>query len=293
MHSDGPGERVGVLPRVQVLRGVAALMVAYLHLCVVSDFPERLWPPNWPVDVFVMAAGVDVFFAISGFIMLVTSRRLAPGEFLLRRVVRVVPLYWFYTLLFAIVATVRPGQLESAVVNAETLFKSLAFIPYENPGRPGYITPLLQLGWTLNYEMLFYAIFAGALLLPLRHRALATTAVFAALMSLRLLPITEHSAALTFWSDPILLEFTFGMLIGHLFLSGPALPTWVCRALIALGFALLLGGVTAIDESAWRFASWGVPCALAVLGAVMLDRQRGLGRLWRLPLLLGDASYSI
>ena len=112
------------------------------------------------------AAGVDIFFVVSGFIMVVTTmkRDMAPGEFLLHRIARIVPVYWVVTiLLFAIVMYgFKPVGIMR--MQPDWLAKSLLFIPFDRDGR---VEPIISVGWTLNYEMFFYLLFALGLFVRL------------------------------------------------------------------------------------------------------------------------------
>ena len=115
-------------------------------------------------------AGVDIFFVISGFIMWVTThdRPTTPLRFMTNRIVRIVPLYWLITLAVAAMAFAVPSLFRGVVLTPEHVIKSLLFIPHYYPGMPTRVWPLLLPGWTLNYEMVFYLVFAIALLLPRR-----------------------------------------------------------------------------------------------------------------------------
>lgn len=284
-----------ILPTVQILRGVAALMVAYLHLYAVSGYETRLWPSFWPADVKVLARGVDIFFVISGFIMLVTSRSMTPADFIIRRIVRIAPLYWFFTMVIVVLATVKPDLFRTTVVTFNGVIKSLAFIPYINEGRPDEISPLLPPGWTLNYEMMFYVVFAGALFAPLRYRVVLCTCLFSILVAVRYTAAYEQSAIVRFYADPILFEFVGGMIVGHLYLSSWKLSRVMCMSMIAVGFGLI--ATAAMDWHAgsvtWRPLAYGLPSCLIILGGVCLDKGT-IGRAtWKVPALLGDASYSI
>ena len=163
-----PGERGGrSLQGLQVLRAVAALGVVFHHLPIFLE--GKLGLTGVVPPLLLGAAGVDLFFVISGFIMVYSSEPLfgrphAPRVFLLRRLSRIVPLYWAATsfllgyLLLVGVAFVRVN------LPWDVILTSYAFIPF--PRRDGLMMPVLNVGWTLNYEMFFYLVFAAAILLP-------------------------------------------------------------------------------------------------------------------------------
>jgi exopolysaccharide production protein ExoZ len=183
---------------IQFLRGVAALGVLGFHAASRAGG-----------SFGVGAAGVDIFFVISGFIMwVVTSRRTPkPGQFLARRAERIVPLYWLVTLATATAAILAPSAFPAMRPTASHVVQSLFFIPHRDP--TGLIAPLIVPGWTLNYEIFFYLLFAGSLMAPARLRVWLVSGVLAALVALRPLGDITNSAWATY-TDPILLEFAAG-----------------------------------------------------------------------------------
>ena len=129
------------LTSVQGLRAFAALGVLMFHACQWSG-----------LDFAVGAAGVDLFFLISGFVLWLSAERArpTPAAFLAARAVRVAPLYWFWTLLAAALAWRWPKMLPVVHLNLRHAILSLAFVPHLDPwGGP---FPLLPSGWTLTYE---------------------------------------------------------------------------------------------------------------------------------------------
>ena len=120
-----------------------------------------------------------MFFVISGFIMVYVSRNFSgPGgaaDFAIRRVIRVVPLYWLFTGVFVALLLFWPSIFSTLKLSARHTAESFLFIPTVN--NVGDYYPVLGVGWTLNYEMYFYAIFAVLLLVPI-SRSVMITAVF-------------------------------------------------------------------------------------------------------------------
>ena len=86
-------------------------------------------------------AAVDIFFVVSGVIMMVTTVNSTVGEFVVRRLIRIVPLYWLFTLVLVALYALAPGGLHSTVISPEALTKSLLFIPHYSLGHPGEIWP--------------------------------------------------------------------------------------------------------------------------------------------------------
>lgn len=256
---------------IQALRGIAAVAVVVHHAAVYFDF-------------HVGSAGVDLFFVISGFIMVSISRffgePIKPSGFLYRRIVRLVPLYWVYTTATLLLFLAMPSQFRSFHAEPLNSMGSYLFVPY--PRTDGTRFPVVGAGWTLNMEMLFYAVFAIALCL--RHRTAFVVAVMLAFSCYGLVvPIS------TWWENwyasPMYIEFLYGMGIGWLVQRNFKMPQTAAILFVAAGVVLL-----AVFRNEWgvRALSWGLPCAMIMLGAVYLERQMP-----RPLIVLGDASYSI
>jgi exopolysaccharide production protein ExoZ len=266
--------RPGVVLSIQYLRCIAAMMVVWQHAAGQVA----------AVDSQFGANGVDLFFVISGFVMVATTagQAIRPAAFMKRRLLRVVPLYWALTLAMVWVALVVPGTFSSLVVEADTLFKSLLFIPHFSATFPGQALPLLAPGWTLNYEMYFYAVFALTLMLPEFGRVPALVAYFGACVALGWVFGPFETAPAQTYTSPVLLEFVAGALIGRAWVSGRlhVRTPWSAAALV-VGFASLL----VVDKGVE-----GVGASLILVGAL---NKTWAG--WRHDLLrkLGDASYSI
>jgi exopolysaccharide production protein ExoZ len=274
-------QRLPQFVSIQYLRAVAALGVVAFH--ALEAAPHR----------FVLgAAGVDIFFVISGFIMfgLTEGAEARPGLFLWRRVARVTPMYWIATAVIAAIAMLRPNFLWMAPVTPDHLLKSLLFIPHHDPR--GEIYPVVQQGWTLNYEMFFYLSFAVVLFLPRRTQLPVLTAVFAILAALGLALRPANATAVTFTS-PLLLEFLAGAWLGRAWAAGWARGRALGFGLFALGAAALAAQIAlGYEPLAWRALAWGLPGLCLVAGAVMVESGGGVPR-WPPLKALGDASYSI
>jgi exopolysaccharide production protein ExoZ len=256
------------LVTIQYLRAAAALAVVVFHATARAGYP-----------MVVGAAGVDVFFVISGFIMwTVTERPTAPGAFLAHRLLRIVPLYWLAT--FAAAATAHPDLLR--------LTAALLFVPWRAPD--GNVWPVLVQGWTLQYEMFFYLLFAAALFLPRRGQLVALSIALVALALLsRAAPIGSPLAKT--YTDPILLEFLAGIWLADIWRAGklPAAVGPVLLAVAVAGFAA--AGVAGLDPHGWtRLLVWGLPAWLLVAGGLALEPKAPVSRV---GLALGDGSYSI
>lgn len=283
------------LDSLQALRAFAAISVIVHHaygantVLVGAPVGSILVPPAWLVELG--AAGVDVFFILSGFLMVYIARPYIAGErsaghFLLQRFIRIWPPYAVVTAL-ACVAFAAPAirhHLPMPFDLQPHRFLSLLFIPTFN--QQGLLQPIVGVGWTLNYEALFYMCFAVALVWNrrrlLRNLLLLIVAVF-------LLGRVIGGPAKLFLGDPIIFEFTIGALIGAGLASqrfAPRMPwAWIGGGL-ALLFLLQLAGLT----TKARLIAFGVPAALVFIGMCALDARVSMPR-WLV--FLGDASYSI
>jgi exopolysaccharide production protein ExoZ len=273
---------------VQALRAIAALLVVAYH--AVNLWTERLTGsdvPPWANG----SAGVDIFFVISGVVMVLSTERLAKRAnaglvFLRHRIKRIVPLYWLVTTAkIAAVLALPQLALRTHLNWHDTLF-SYALLPFHDAA--GNFAPVLPVGWTLTYEMFFYLLVALALFLR-RPILLVAGPVLGAVYLL---------AALRqpFWPDvadfanPIVLEFLYGAAIALALRHGRRLPAAIAAVSLLCGLALIM--TVPIISGLLRPLVWGLPAAMIVAGAVALEPMLA-PRIPRWLLTSGDASYAI
>lgn len=278
-----------MLVQLQYLRGIAALSVVYFH-AVLQLY--NISPGTTPAFPVFGEFGVDLFFVLSGFVMWYTTagRRTTTLAFYGRRIARIVPLYWSITILAAAIALVAPSLLKSTRFDLPHLFASLTFIPWLNPaGLAGSeITPVVVPGWTLNYEMYFYAVFGLLLLAPERWRIPALAGIVLLVgLACRLLP---DSTAGRFYGNPIVFEFVAGAALAHAYVRGWRLLRNVAILAMVLGLAIPVIA-DLYDLERFRAILFGVPAMGVLYGALSLDWS---GKPWLAPLrAIGDASYSL
>lgn len=248
---------------IQYLRALAALGVVLVH----DGFTNN----------YVGQQGVDIFFVISGFIMMnVSGREPDPLTFLKARAIRVAPLYWCATLAWA--AIYGAGLLN--------VLLSLAFLPHTPP--PGQTSPVLLPGWSLVYEAFFYLLFGVSLYFPARARLPSLTAALLALVVIGWLTHSRATAA-QYYLNSILLEFLAGAWLHRAYSSG-----WLMSP--RLSAIILSGGIIAVlpslrhDPGDLRFILWGLPALVIVAGTVGLEKSLPRSKFF---LLLGNASYAI
>ena len=269
---------------VQALRACACLLVVAYHALDAwgaRQSPVRTADSLWPNG----AAGVDLFFVISGFVMATSAARLAGGadawRFARRRLRRVAPLYWLMTAA-KLAALAVSGA--ATLPGAWQIVASLLFIPVRDAA--GIVRPVLGVGWTLDFEMLFYALFAVAVWR--RPRGSTLRLLLLCLIPLALAGFFRRPD----WPAPfalangLVLEFCLGMAVAGWMPAGRAHS--MSAALLASGAMLLI----LPQPGPWRFALWGLPAAAALAGAARLEPRLGP----RVPAWLlgvGEASFAI
>jgi peptidoglycan/LPS O-acetylase OafA/YrhL len=278
------------LVTIQALRAFAAAGVALAHTGVVTVMRQGATIPYFGF----LDAGVDLFFVISGFIMVYTSERLfgrpnASQTFFVRRLIRIVPLYWLVTTVTLATAWFRLQDLSQTNYTWTGVLASYFFVPY--PTQSGAMIPLVGLGWTLNYEMFFYVVFATAVVFRQRIAVFSAASFLVAFVVVgRLVALPP---ALRYLSDPIVLEFVFGMAIAVAYRDGLVIPKAIAYALIALGIGVF-GSTAILDLSQHsRVLVWGLPLACVMAGFVFAIEPETPNRLWRGLSFLGDSSYSL
>lgn len=284
------------LDSIQALRGIAALAVVFHHAfrSVTVRLPDDIHlraPTRISTSPFVAlgAVGVDLFFVLSGFLMIYISAPYIKGSrtvdhFLAQRAIRIWPLYAFVTALMCLIDFLHKGYEAFDLQPVRLL--SFVFIPSFNEN--GAPLPILGVGWTLNYEAMFYLVFAMALLL-FRKRILAGLVIILGCLFIlgNILPGTWLAHG--FLSDSIIFEFLLGSIIGTAYLSN-RLP--IAHALVWIAVGLVwLALVGAPDPGdLGRFPKQGIGVALIFVGVLHLRD----GVTWPHWLVtIGNASYSL
>ena len=282
--------RAKVIVSIQYLRAVAALMVVFDHGWEQLPWFQQQFP------YYIGRAGVDIFFVISGFVMVyVTKSGARPIDFLRSRIIRIVPLYWILTCATAILLIWTPSLFRLNTFTINHFLLSLFFIAHSSPSEPNQFLPMIKLGWTLNYEMFFYVIFALAIAVSPRQRIALTTGIMILLVTIGVAIGHSESPVVNFYTSDIILEFVFGMFLARVYLAGNmAQLRWPYGYIVGtLGLAGLYIGAHYYDsEFLPRAIFFGIPATAVVAGSLMIESSTTIAV--RQPyLLLGDASYSI
>jgi len=280
------------LQNIQALRGIAALLVALSHLLII----ERKYSQDQVLGQWIELGmvGVDLFFVISGFIMVHVAWSFKRGikavlEFLFARITRIYPLYWLLSFVTLAVWLWRPEIVFSSLAGAPDFVKSFLLIPDNRP-------PFLAIGWTLIHEMFFYLIFAFALFFKPKFM-LPFLAIWAIILGVGVLNgIQSTSPLLEILFNPLSYEFLLG-----------AFAAWIlkmynaplAKTALALGIVLSITClVVALDRHdgmpatfADRAILFSVPCTFIVYGLSAIEIH---GKVLSNALSkLGDWSYSL
>jgi exopolysaccharide production protein ExoZ len=277
-----------------MIRNIQALRVLAVYLVFLQHSIDTIALAGVNIDPLKFGrAGVDIFFVISGFIMVITTetRETRPLDFMRHRIVRIVPIYWLITVLLFAVTFITPHLFHAPPPAFKTLLKSLFFVPEMIDGR---VRPILFVGWTLNYEMFFYLLFAFSLFIRQQTIRLASMISVLEILTIAGVLVPFRNVPAQFYTDPIMLEFGAGVLLGAWWSRMPTLnglrrPLAVFA--IAIGCALIV-----LESTFWpdihRAISFGIPAVLIVGCALLLERSGWVVNAgW--VLLLGNASYSI
>jgi peptidoglycan/LPS O-acetylase OafA/YrhL len=284
----------------QFSRGLAAILVIIAHAIDSSRNFGSSYIGSFKHFQNFGAIGVDIFFVISGAIMVIITSKgdTHPGKFLIKRCIRILPLYWGVSAFCLVLSywgfwpSVKPAEI----------LQTITVIPFFKAGyNAGHI---LFLGWTLSFEFYFYIVFTFALLIN-RKRP------FAILVILLLIPMIagyfvrgftdEH---LKFFTNPIILEFLAGCCCGYLYISRFHISKFIAGLMVIAGIVLMIlsifNGFGYISEmpytwdgslSMQRVIKWGIPSTLFVTGLVLLEKNKAFSAN-RLFIISGDVSYA-
>ncbi len=288
---------------IQVLRGIAAILVVHAHsIDLVGYLLKESWQGNFRFLQNFGAIGVDIFFVISGFVMVYVTQSMHgykdAKKFFLKRIIRIYSLY--LPLLLILILYKHPKWL--------VIVKDITLLPIADKGNT-FLPLTIQVAWTLSFEMFFYLLMAMAIRISSGQHVLITCIT---LLILTVLGANGHFSEvhLTFLTNPILLEFLFGLIIGWIYIKRIRIPVMVVLFMLltsVIAFIILvINGFGNISEAGFtldasssltRVVLWGIPSAMFVAGLVFLESTYS-------PLsvnflrnnmlnLLGNASYSI
>ena len=271
----------------QAGRGLAALIVACYHATKLS---ERLFGWTYAGGFFNFGfSGVDFFFVLSGFIIYYVHHndiglKQRLKTYLFKRFARVVPIYWFWTLIFVPFFYLFPNLGEGFERTLGGLLSSLFFLHEHH-------SPIIRAGWSLNFEVYFYLMFAVGIFVGPRLAKIGLIS-WAAIIVISNFFLEVPYDDIFFSSFH--LEFILGLTAGYVVTQG--FEKYATIFLYSGALLFILGAY--FSTKLFIFGQFdlplffGIPSAMIIYGACVLERK---GRL-RTPeflVSLGNASYSI
>jgi exopolysaccharide production protein ExoZ len=271
---------------IQALRLFAALLVVTTHSFFYST--ERLGAQSvmWGNG----ARGVDIFFVISGFVMIIASRNLVGtqlgwAKFAIQRAIRIIPLYWIVTSIKVLVMIFSTSLVLHAELDLDNIIGSYFFIPYKKDAT--HVEPLMGVGWTLIFEMFFYLVFSIALLLRVNVYIFVGFVMIVLSMLSLMRPIDYPVWMYLF--NPMVLEFWLGMIIGYFVLKGKLIKARYAVLLLILSTAwIMFSNEIIIPE----VISIGISAVVLVYSVVSLESFLK-PNISKYVLFLSAASYSL
>ena len=295
----------------QLFRGCASLAVCVAHALTYVDGADT--DPIMQAMVFFGYSGVDLFFCISGFVMAYTTQGMRNTlfmDFVSKRFSRVFPAYTVMTLLFVVsmkleFLVLRTGDPDYHFKFNQVL-RSIFFIPLHLTGSdsgPLWGSSSLMVGWTLNYEMYFYAIFAISLLFRnarwiLFFAWIVLTLIVFPMIGAGYTSLTSHQSYqwslpyLNLMTSPLIWEFTGGVIACFIYQSGLVFRTremaWIG---VALSAAFACWMISTAQES-YSVPHWGLAYFVLLTTAVVADKTLCF-RIPRAFMMLGRISFSL
>jgi len=286
-----------MINNLQSLRAVAALLVVFFHLMHLEPRLSTA-PPVLPEWFLAGTGGVDLFFVISGFIMVWVTKGYTPGvaagtDFLYKRATRIYPLYWFYSIVLLVLYFLQPNTLATLKENRVDLLASFLLIPDD-------AQPLLNVGWTLRHEIYFYGVFTVILTcIREQHMPFFLLAWAAVIAAVDLSGWSNGPTAEIVFS-PYTFEFIAGSLVAlaaerrHLYLPRMIAVAGLLLACIPVIIFLtnepFARGV--FGQPWWRVLLFGLPGVLLVYGMVGIELcGKWMAKKWLVA--IGNASYSL
>lgn len=280
---------------IHYLRGIAATLVVIHHIPIyLLNHGVNL---DW--SFHLGSVGVDIFFIISGFVMYLSIMGICNKKdaiyFFIRRIVRIVPLYWSVTLVTFTLTYFLPSFFSANGYSASELVKSMFFIPYANESND--MRPIVSQGWTLNFEMFFYAVLTFALILNI-NRAKTIAVLFLTISCLinATLPLSSKYQLFS----PIVGEFCLGLLTANLLLNNKLSISYKFNLFFIIFLLIGFFGITesmVSNISFERLATCGVLSFLLVFSFLIVEKRMLFDNkkffYSKSLIMLGDASYSI
>ncbi len=204
-------------------------------------------------------------------------------SFIKKRLIRVVPLYWFYSLIFLLLLWLLPKAFGHATIGSIAwVFGSLLFVPVLNSD--GNIAPILNVGWTLNYEMFFYFFFGLSLVFKKRYMWIL------GVIFIGFTIFDYKNFYLDYYSNSIILEFALGIFIAHIYKKDICISSFYLILLMSLS-VLLISSNMFIELEYSRVILYGLTFSLLLFTFIHLEKVYTFNNKYLIQ--LGNISYSL
>lgn len=283
------------LQLIQVLRGIASLLVVFLH---VTGNAAEILKTRFLFNFFEFGgSGVDIFFVLSGFIITYTSLKSISSvnnlpAFARRRSIRIYPTYWIIITLLLIAQALLPAFYRTHYsFNSINLISTYLLLP-------GHAM-VNGVSWTLSYELFFYLIFCFAFIIRSKKIAFAVALLYGFILIL--LPLLGYNyqnenSWVNLITFPMNVEFIMGVIAAAIIVK---LPQKICVSFIIGGSLIFIvdgfisnAGYRFFDNTFNRTALFGVPAFFIITGLVKYELENKL-IVPKILLNLGEASYSL
>jgi len=273
------------LNNIQMLRGIASLLVVFHHLlphylAMGGDLKLIIYISDWGF------LGVDIFFIISGFIMAYTTfnkpRNLNSAKiFFKHRLFRIYLAYWvFFVIAISILYITNPLKLES--LNIVKSFFLLDVDMYKL---------VLPISWSLSYELYFYFLFLATFLFSVERLNIIIPIFFITILSLVLLSNYTNILENSFFYSHFILEFFAGVLL-YIY-KDRVIKIWLLPIIILISIISYYYGVEyELKNGLYRVLSFGTG-ALTLVWTFLILEEFKIYQANKYFVLLGDASYTI
>jgi peptidoglycan/LPS O-acetylase OafA/YrhL len=246
------------------------------------------------------AFGVDIFFIISGFIIAYVVSK-DTENFLVKRIIRVVPLYVIATIVMTVTVMLFPQFIRSTTISLSGFIKSVLFIPGpENRGQP-----ILGQGRTLNYEMFFYFVMFLCIIIVKNKKYLTISCISVLVFIMAILSLLKPANfILDYYRKGLFPEFIYGMLLYHFYVhfnrnehkllqnKHIRIVFLIFLAIISYGF-MIFCDVYNLRLTMNRNIYYGIPSLVLVISLLFLEKDIKDTRFVRFGIELGEASYVI
>ena len=274
---------------IQALRAIAVILVLFYHIYAIETKLSSTY--SIIPDLFKYGnIGVDLFFVISGFIMVIVTKNYHKNLkkflfFIYSRFTRIYPLYWFYTLLLIPILFLKPEWINSSQGNKVDLISSILLLPNE-------IKPLIMVGWSLIHELYFYIIFSFFILFD-RKKLLGLSLFWVFLISL-FINVESESSLFNLVTNPLTFEFITGIFFGIFHIRYSHTKFRLNKIFLFIpyfSFFLLPYFSDFINNGLGRYFVFGLLSLTILISSIELEKNKFIFNSFLVK--IGDASYSI